>query len=292
MNPICYPIFYVLASFAKVHATYSIVATDAATRQIGGAGASCLSGRDIFEALYVSVPNHAVMHTQGLLLPRDSPIITTARDMMKIPESASLDDILNNMQTMDTLPFGEDEEFPEVDLRQYGIANFNTTRGYTGKELVELYKKMFSFPTENYDVGGSVNMTTADGQSMEYHALANVVSEGTVNLLEQGFKESDSDDLAVRLMAAMTSVVGGGAGDGRCINGFNTSASGAFLHVDNPDGSVYLHLNIVGSGITEPIVELQRQFNEWKASYEPDTSSGSSYTTYFWIVSMAIAGLM
>ena len=160
MNTICYTIIlHVLASFAKVHATYSIIATDATTRQVGGAGATCLPDRDIFEALYVSVPNYAVMHTQGWLLPRDSPIITTAKVMMKMPETFSLNDILNEMQTMDksSFSYGEDEEIPAVDLRQYGIANFDTTQGYTGKELVELYRKLFLFLTENYDAGAKLN---------------------------------------------------------------------------------------------------------------------------------------
>ena len=75
----------VVALFAlftpTITATYLIVATDATTRKVGGAGATCLETRDVFEALYLSSPNHTVLHTQGILIDRDDPIITTALDM-------------------------------------------------------------------------------------------------------------------------------------------------------------------------------------------------------------------
>ena len=75
-------IFYHI-EFAK--ATYSLVATDAKTRQVGGIGATCLPGWDVYESLYISAPNQSVLHTQGWLLSRDPehPIVTLAKEKMK-----------------------------------------------------------------------------------------------------------------------------------------------------------------------------------------------------------------
>ena len=108
-----------------ITATYSIVATDATTRQVGGAGATCLESRDVYETLYLSSPNRIVLHTQGLLIDHDDPIITTALDMMQI--GTSVDAMLEEMQRLDnnnfTIKNGELElEFREVEVRQYGIS--------------------------------------------------------------------------------------------------------------------------------------------------------------------------
>ena len=59
---------------------FNCVAIDATKRKFGGAGATCLETHDVYEALYLSSPNHTVLHTQGLLIDRDNPIITTALD--------------------------------------------------------------------------------------------------------------------------------------------------------------------------------------------------------------------
>ena len=108
---------------ASVHATFSIVATDKQTRQVGGAGASCNPSGDIFSGLYISSPNHSVLHTQALLLERNNPIVRVARDMMRRDES--IDEILSKMEDMDkgtqTLSVGS---FPSAELRQYGAYRY------------------------------------------------------------------------------------------------------------------------------------------------------------------------
>ena len=103
----------------KVHATFSIVATDAATRFVGGAGASCNPSGDVYNGLYLSVPNHSVLHTQALLLDRGSPIVRAARSMMKRDES--IDKILSTIELMDDEEYKLDVgSFPSAELRQYG----------------------------------------------------------------------------------------------------------------------------------------------------------------------------
>lgn len=299
----------IIAIIPVANATYSIVAADTRSRQVGGAGASCLPGADIFEALYVSVPNHTVMHTQGLLLPRDSPILTTALDaIMATDENADIREILETMQEMDTdiIRVSEVSSFPTVSLRQYGIADFTSHAAYTGQNLTKVYELLFDFETEETDEGGS--FITKNGHTILYHALANVVSSGTVDSLKLGFEEGwdedeDDDDasiLAARLMTAMESVVVAGKGDGRCLNvpGDGTSASGAFLHVDNADGTVYVHLNVIGDGTTEPIDELRRRYDAWMDDMKSgaDTSgsdtSGSDTSRRLWISFILLSGVL
>jgi hypothetical protein len=82
-----------------VEATYSIVATDLVTRQVGGSGATCLPERSVFDALYVSEPNRSVLHTQGLLIPHDSPIVLNARELIK--NETPPDEILDAMLEQD-----------------------------------------------------------------------------------------------------------------------------------------------------------------------------------------------
>lgn len=251
------------------------MATDKRTRQVGGAGASCNPSGDVFSGLYVSAPNRSVMHTQALLLERRSPIVSTAREMMRRGD-ASVDDILSTMEDMDgdncTLSVGS---FPSADLRQYGIADFFTNGGYTGRSLETAYTLAgMADGTEQIDLGSE---DLIDGR-YSYHALGNDVAQGTVNALRTGFlaETTDNDDgeeqhdydhciMARRLMAAMDEVLRDGFGDMRCIHGHDgITATGAYLHVDNPDGRVLVHINKAGDGSYEPIEELKREFLRWQ----------------------------
>lgn len=112
-------LFLLSHSIHKATATFSIVATDNQSRQVGGAGASCNPSGDIFSGLYVGAPNHGVLHTQALLLESTNPIVSKARQMMQSDENVN--DILEKMSELDsgdyTLNIGS---FPSSELRQYG----------------------------------------------------------------------------------------------------------------------------------------------------------------------------
>jgi hypothetical protein len=49
---------------APAFATYSIVAADRATEQVGGAGTSCIGGQDVY-IIYGSVPGTGAVHAQA-----------------------------------------------------------------------------------------------------------------------------------------------------------------------------------------------------------------------------------
>lgn len=249
-------------------ATFSIVATDAVTMQVGGAGASCVPSADIFDVLYLSAPNISVLHTQGWKLERNSTIVTTAVDMMDTNQP--IEDILGEMKELDTESFVG--LFPLVELRQYGMADFSTnasTGGYTGQSLETMYDIMRIDNTEQIDIGMDRNDDGTDGR-YSFHAQGNVVAEDTVQSLFDGFTgEGDGAkyqcDMADKLMAAMAKVVEEGLGDMRCINDHNgVTSTGAFLHIDNPDGTQLIHINIVGDGSYDPVEAIMQDFLKWR----------------------------
>ena len=122
--------------------------------------------------------------------------------------------------------------------------------------------------TEQVDQGP----TTLVNDRYSYHAMGNVVAEGTVQALESGFLKQVQDPntdsicaMAEALMSAMDQVLTNGLGDMRCINDHNgISATGAYLHIDSPDGYTFIHISKNGDGSYEPIEELKLEFDNWK----------------------------
>ena len=150
------------------------------------------------------------------------------------------------------------------------MASFHSNAGFTGEGLERAYELAeMSVGTEQVDVGsdGPVN------DRFRYHAQGNVVAEGTVQAIESAFllHEGGSEGpcaLARRLMSAMEAVSSEGLGDTRCINNYGgVTATGAYIHIDNPDGSVAVHINVIGDGSYEPIDELSRRFVEWEEDH-------------------------
>jgi hypothetical protein len=266
------------ATTLVVEATYSIVAADLATRQVGGSGATCLPGQSVFDALYVSEPNRSVLHTQGWLIPHDSPIVLNVRELMK--NETPPDEILEAMLEQDVGFFRALDVFgipgfgsiPEANVRQWGLADFEASAGYTGDQLDFVYEEILGIlGTIQQDKGGVHNR-------FQYHAQSNIVVNGTNERMQEGFESPPvgfCDDLPGRLMAGL--YVGGSlGGDVRCDP---VSASGAFLHVDNPDGTEYLHIEIVGDGSVEPLDELAGSYFKWREQNPCPTDATDAPTT-------------
>ena len=266
-------------------ATYSIIATDVETKQVGGAGATCLADRDIFEAIYFSSPGKSVLHAQGLLLDPDGIVIQTAKQMMDNTEP--LGDVLNHMKEIDTGYYDvvDTDDLRQVDLRQYGIANFTAHDGYTGDKLQYIYDEVFGMLGS---VQKNVGKTDINDR-YTYHALGNIVLDGTVESMQSGFEDQNDEfnfgtcDMAGKLMAAMNRVANEGLGDKRCIDDMGgISAAGGYLHIDNEDGSVLLHINIVGDGSSEPVELMKESFMEWREKNPcPDSSVSEASTLLY-----------
>lgn len=282
-------ILIVFCSYAFTEATYSIVATDSKTKQVGGAGATCLPDWDVHRYLYRSVPGRAVLHTQGWILERDDPIILKAYELMEEGESPT--DVLSGMKSIDdnTLELTSVITIPAVEIRQYGIADFNSTAAFSGGNLTDLWTLYGYSNSEVADLNG-----TLDDNRYLYQAMGNVVDKGTIAALQTGFEDEEDTydfglcDAAGRLMTAMYRVADEDLGDTRCLEDFGTSASGAYIHVDNEDGTEYIHINIIGDGEKEPVENMKNKFKEWREANPCSSCTALRFSPLIALVSLFV----
>ena len=82
-------------------------------------------------------------------------------------------------------------------------------------------------------------------------------------------------DLADRLMLALEAGAQNGEGDSRCTGGGIPSDSG-FLHVDNADGSVLLHISVTDTGPQSPLPELRQMYDAWRATNPCPLDAGAT----------------
>lgn len=226
----------VLTVTGPAHATYSIVATDSATGQVGGAGTSCVGSMSVY-IIYGSAPGHGAVHAQAY-------VNEAGRD--EAARLLGLDTPPDDILAAITNPsFDSNASF-----RQYGIADLSgRAAGFTG----------VANGSYANDAQGSVSTFT-------YSVQGNILTSGVV--LDQaatGF-EGEGCDLADRLMLALEAGAVGGEGDSRCTASGIPSDS-AFIHVDLVDGSDYLHISVTDSAPASPLIELRAQYDVWRASH-------------------------
>jgi len=224
--------------------TFSIVALDTVTGEVGSAGASCLDdvqfpgsrGAIIISKLY---PGIGAIHTQSYYN-----AMNQQRAGAKLLERQTPAQIITWLQNNDA------ELTPS--FRQYGIVAFDSlmkplpAAGFTGNRCMN-YKNHIT--GKYYAIQGNILLSQAILDSMEARFLR---TKGT---------------LAERLMASLqgANVVGA---DTRCRPRGTSSLSG-FLRVarpnDRPD-SLYLDLNVpaIGTRNIDPIDSVQKLFDRWR----------------------------
>lgn len=226
--------------------TFSIVAVDESTGEVGSAGATCLDNNDIANgALIISriVPGLGAINTQSYWDPSNQ---NNATD--------KLNEGLNAPEIIDWLSANDVANTPGI--RQYGVALFDTegqpsAAGFTGADCfdVKLHKSGV-----NYSIQGNI-----------------LLSEDIINDMESNFLNTEGS-LAQKLMAAMQGANVPGA-DSRCLQE-GVSSRSAFLRVARPDdvdGNFHIDL-IVGETPfgAEPIDSLQNMFDEWELINDND----------------------
>jgi uncharacterized Ntn-hydrolase superfamily protein len=233
------------APFLSAQDTFSIVAADSTTRQVGSAGASCV---DLFQVpgykidfLGDLLPNLGAINTQASYLPANQ---NNARTRMNAGDSPA--QIIAWLQ-------GNDAGF-NPGIRQYGIAGFTgsavSAAGYTGVS------------TMNYK-----NHITGNIGGIYYSIQGNILSgQSILDSMEYRFRNA-TGDLACRLMAALQGAKKVGA-DTRCApNG--TSSLFAFVKVSEPadaynNPTFNLGVKTASNAKKEPIDSLQVLFNAVK----------------------------
>lgn len=233
-----------VASLSAQH-TFSIVAVDTLTGEIGSAGASCLN--DITfpgsgGAIVISdiLPGRGAIHTQSFYLAANQ-----ANARLKMEEGLAPADILLWLKQNDPEgPLGGQK-------RQYGIVDFDPdghprSAAFTGNSC---YDWKGHRTGANYAIQGNILLGPEIVDSIEARFLA---ATGT---------------LADKLMAALqgANVVGA---DTRCTDN-GTSSLSAFLRVAQPgdeDDQLWLDLNVpsLPAGM-EPIDSLQHLYDQWAA---------------------------
>ena len=224
--------------------TFSIVAVDSTSGEIGSAGASCLDNIQFpgsNGAIIISniLPGRGAIHTQAAYTAGNQ---NTARTKMQ--QGLSPAEIIAWMKTHDS------NLSPQT--RQYGIVDFSPagsprSAAFTGTNCLD-WKGHRTGP--NYAIQGNILLGPQILDSMEARFLRATGS------------------LADRLMYALqgANVVGA---DSRCTaNG--TSSLSAFIRVAKPgDPANGFHLNLNVPSLPagqEPIDSLQTLYNQWKTT--------------------------
>lgn len=237
---------------APVHATFSIVAVDPLTGEVGGAGASCIGNSFIINDLIEGI---GAIHTQAYYNATNK---LRAHDRMLAGGSPQeiIDYIILNDANGGPCPGGPCDSTH----RQYGVvdlfAGAARGAGFTGSNTTA-YAGHITRP--NYAIQGNI-------------LLDPVAQYDVLGSMETAFLAS-TGPLSERLMAALQAANVAGA-DTRCL-GDGKPAISAFIKVVRigDGGSPYLELNVSNTTVPEnPIDILQGLFDTWKTSLagEPD----------------------
>jgi uncharacterized Ntn-hydrolase superfamily protein len=219
--------------------TFSIVAVDSITGEVGSAGASCVD--------LTNYPNYTY-HFLGELFPGVGAINTQAYYLSQNQANARarMQEGMNPQEIIDWLIANDHQNNPSV--RQYGIAGLvdgsPEAAGYTGSNTDD-YKNHVT--GNHYSIQGNILLGQEVLDQMEANFLA-----------EEG-------DLACKLMAALQGANMVGA-DSRCASN-GTSSLFAFLKVAQPDDtfgdpSFVIGLKTEDGAGIEPIDSLQIIFDE------------------------------
>ena len=228
---IFYTILLILPTGVLCQDTFSIVAVDTITMEVGSAGASCIDGSIIISDV---LPGIGAIHTQSFWNQSNQ---INARNWMN--EGYTAQEIISLLINNDA------QNNPSI--RQYGIITLDTTSrsaAFTGDNCYN-YKNHIIGP--NYAIQGNI-----------------LLGQEVLDSIEHNFLNTEGP-LYVKLMAAMQGANISGA-DSRCLQ-FETSSLSSFLRLakedDRPD-SLYIDINVnnLDYGI-EPIDSLQVLFDNW-----------------------------
>ncbi|MEP2937239.1 MAG: DUF1028 domain-containing protein [Gilvibacter sp.] len=228
--------------------TFSIVAVDPATGEVGSAGASCVDGAAAFggiiDIISGIIPGKGGVNSQAYVcIPNGN--LQNALDQMQAGDSPS--EIIGYLLANDEFPCSS--SFSDPSYRQYGIADLDDdnnprTAGWSGAN------------TDDYK---------DDIQEATFSVQGNILLNATVLENMRDNFNATTGTLADKLMAAMQGANFAGA-DSRCLDR-GTSSTTAFLQVyraDDLPGSPYLRLNIEEMPFgEEPIDSLQSLYDQF-----------------------------
>jgi uncharacterized Ntn-hydrolase superfamily protein len=229
---------------AGAWATYSIVAVDRATRQVGGAVTSCVAPNTV-AGVYGSAPGRGAVASQAA-----SNRAGRDRAVELLMTDVAPDQIITTLTS------------PAFDRgaasRQYGVVDMmGRAAGHSGAT-----NGVFS------------NDVQGDFEGFTYSIQGNILTGAAVLTQAQTAFRGQACDLADRLMRALEAGAANGQGDRRCTPAGAPSDS-AFIQVDLPGQPVgsYLRLSVVAPRRTNPLTGLRAQFDVWRRTHPcPDAT--------------------
>ena len=254
-------------------ATFSIVAVDTNTGEVGSAGGSCIAGSIIISDIH---PGVGAIHTQSYYLPANQNYASTL-----MYEGYSPEEIIELLEENDV------QNNPSI--RQYGVIDLHSTYYYGllyEEECLEIEGAVWSGNTNSGELGECSDQTISRSASftgnncsdwkghingINYAIQGNILlSEDILLGIEEGFLNTNGP-LDQKLMAALQRAKVPGA-DTRCLDeGISTLS--AFIRVANSDDNndYYMDLNVNSvipyynqTGIwIEPVDTLQTLYNQW-----------------------------
>lgn len=231
--------------------TFSIVAVDPATGEIGSAGATCIAAEDGAIDISDIVLGTGAIHTQSFWNPTNQ---ANARARMEAGDSPQ--EIMDWLVANDVQGDATERQYLAVDLN----GGSPRSAAFTGADC---FAEFIHINGPNYSIAGNI-----------------LISEDVITDMETAFVNT-SGTLAQKLMAALQGAKRPGA-DSRCLNDGISSAS-AFIRVADPSdtdssyGNLSLDLNVwITSTVFEPIDELQILFDQQLSVDDNSLISGVS----------------
>jgi uncharacterized Ntn-hydrolase superfamily protein len=256
-------------------ATFSIAGTDNKTNQVGAAGASCVPV-SVYELLYHGVADHGVLVTQANPPSKDSIVYSIGKELLsnETDPKEIIDTITDPAVDNETYTTNVNKIYKGPDVRQYGVVDLmGRAAGYSVSTLKDYYYD-FNYTEEKYGYNYTQMNEGGSVESYTFTAQGNIITNDTVPTLVGKFVAADTAcDLAGRLFGAVEAVFDavsqeGGLfmGDVRCVP---YPAASAFIHVDNPDGTEFLHIDIIANVSADPespFIKLKQQYDTWRSN--------------------------
>lgn len=248
---------------ASAQHTFSIVAADPMTGEVGSAGATCLNNTDCGGcggAIIISgiLPGLGAANAQATVC---IPNVNLNSIMSRIGSGDNASAALNTVLTFDGCQFGDTSN------RQYGIVTLDTSNmldvaSFTGSNALSFAGHRTG---PNYSIQGNI-----------------LIGPEVLDSMEAGFNNTNGP-LCEKLMAALQGANIPGA-DSRCLTD-GVSSKSAFIRVARPtdtQNNFWLDLNVpeVAQGV-EPIDSLQVLFDAFKSQVGlPQTPDAPQFLVY------------
>jgi hypothetical protein len=234
---------------ATARGTYSVVATDSMTGQVGGAVTSCVGSQGVGVVYRPSV-GHGGVNAQAAAnaTGRDRAVVLMGMDVAPA-------DII---QMITTSAF--DAQFA---TRQYGIVDLQgRAAGFTGSGAQD-YKedRQNTWGRYTYSIQGNI-----------------LTGKAVIDQAEMGFQNGGCD-LADKLMLTLEAGALNSQGDSRCTTTKRIPSDAGSIEVDLPGETAgsFLKLDVAGTGNMSAVEALRAMFTTWRASH-PCGSSGTGGT--------------